>query len=178
MDSSHNRWSSISKRLNSGPNILSAFVLATTCMFSGCTGMNVDNTSANNSKNTSATHKQAPVVEDVAKSMEEEWGVRVLGISWSAAGYMLDFRYRVLDPEKAASLLNRRITPYLIVAKTGTKLAIPTSEKIGALRQSSEKVYPNRNYFMLFGNPGRMVKVGDKVTVVVGEFKAEQLTVR
>ena len=31
---------------------------------------------------------------------------------------------------------------------------------------------------MLFGNPGRMVKVGDKVTVVVGEFKAEQLTVR
>jgi hypothetical protein len=112
------------------------------------------------------------------KALLEDWGVEVVGIRQSAAGYMLDFRYRVLDAEKATPLLDRRIKPELVVAKSGATLKVPVPPKIGALRQSAKYVKPNRNYFILFGNPGRHVIPGDKVSVVIGDFKAENLTVQ
>jgi hypothetical protein len=105
------------------------------------------------------------------------WGIRVIGIRRTAADYMLDFRYRVLDAEKAAYLMNRKIKPQLIVEKNGRKLEVPVSSKIGPLRQSPKFTKADRNYFMFFANPGRSVQAGDKVTVVIGDFKAEHLVV-
>jgi hypothetical protein len=110
--------------------------------------------------------------------MRKDWGVEVIGIRQSAAGYMLDFRYRVLDAEKATLLLDRRIKPELKVAKSGATLKVPVPPKIGALRQSAKFVQAERNYFILFSNPGRHVMPGDKVSVVIGDFKAENLTVQ
>jgi hypothetical protein len=112
------------------------------------------------------------------QEMRKEWGVEVIGIRQSAAGYMLDFRYRVLDAKKATPLLDRRIKPELVVAKSGATLKVPVPPKIGALRQSAKHVKDNRNYFILFSNPGRHVLPGDKVSIVIGEFKAENLTVQ
>ena len=57
--------------------------------------------------------------------LEETWGIQVEGIRLSAAGYMLDFRYRVLDPEKAAALFDRKTKPYLIDQESGAKFMIP-----------------------------------------------------
>jgi len=105
------------------------------------------------------------------------WGIRVIGIRRTAADYMLDFRFRMLDPEKAAAIMNRKIKPQLIVEKNGSKLQVPVSAKIGPLRQSPKFAKVDRNYFMFFANPGRDVKAGDKVTVVIGGFKAEHLIV-
>jgi hypothetical protein len=34
-----------------------------------------------------------------------------------------------------------------------------------------------RTYFALFANPGRQIEAGDKVTVVIGDFRAEDLIV-
>lgn len=110
--------------------------------------------------------------------VENPWGVRVIGIRQSAAGYMLDFRFRVLDPQKAAALLDRRVKPVLIVEKNGVHLGVPVSAKIGALRQSAKFAKADKNYFMFFSNPGRKVKVGDRVSVVIGDFKTEQLLVQ
>lgn len=105
------------------------------------------------------------------------WGIEVLGVRRTSAGYMLDFRYRVTEPDKARLLLDRKVKPYVIVEGSGAELQVPVSPKIGPLRQSSSKVFADRNYFMLFGNPGRRVKAGDKVTVVVGDFRAEHVVV-
>lgn len=112
-------------------------------------------------------------------TLEEKWGVEVLGIHTTATGYLLDFRYRVLDAEKAAPLLDRRIKPgpYVIVEKDDARLGVPVSSKLGALRQTTFKVEANRNYFVLFSNPSRHVHPGDKVTVVIGDFKVEHLNV-
>jgi hypothetical protein len=111
-------------------------------------------------------------------SMEEAWGVKVVGIRPTAAGYMLDFRYRVTDAEKAKDLLDRRFKPQLIVEKSGATLAVPVTAKLGALRQYTKNIRADRNYFIFFGNPGRYVKSGDKVSIVIGQFKAENLTVQ
>ncbi len=110
-------------------------------------------------------------------ALRQKWGVEVLGIQATATGYMLDFRYRVVDAEKAAPLLDRRIKPYLIVEKDDARLEVPVTNKLGALRQTTKHVQANRNYFILFSNPARHVKSGDKVSVVIGDFVVENLSV-
>jgi len=120
--------------------------------------------------------KQA--AEDVVntESMEEKWGIQIAGIRLTASGFMLDFRYRVIDAKKAAPLFDRATNPYLIHQETGAKFMVPNPPKTGPLRTSNEP-QQGRVYWMFFGNPGRYVKPGDKVTVVIGDFKAENLTV-
>ncbi len=110
-------------------------------------------------------------------SLRDKWGVELLGIQTTATGYMLDFRYRVVDAEKAAPLLDRRIKPYIVVEKDEARLHVPVTNKLGALRQTTKDVKVNRNYFVLFSNPSRHVKSGDKVTVVIGDFVAKNLSV-
>lgn len=110
-----------------------------------------------------------------AESIEESWGIQIIGIRQTAAGHMLDFRYRVLDAEKAQILFQRKNKPYLIDQASGKVLAVPTTAKVGPLR-TSDKPQEGRIYWMFFANPG-VVKAGSKVTVVIGDFKAEDLTV-
>ena len=109
-------------------------------------------------------------------SLEEKWGVKVLSIKLSAEGHMLDFRYRVRDPEKAALLFDRGIKPYLVDDSTGAIFVVPEPPKVGALR-STRKPQTDRNYFVMFANPGRYVKKGNRITVMIGDFKAEHLVV-
>ena len=105
-------------------------------------------------------------------------GIKVEGIRLSAAGYMLDFRYRVLDPVKAAPLLDRKIQPYLLDEASGARLAVPDAPKVGRLRTTSRnKVIPGRNYYILFANPGRYLQAGSKVTLVAGDARISDLTV-
>ena len=111
-------------------------------------------------------------------SMEEQWGVKVESLRTSANGHLLDFRYRIKDPDKAVPLVDRRNKPYLIDQASGKVLAVPNTAKVGPLRATVRHGKPkqDRVYFVLFGNPG-VVKPGDQVTVVIGDFRAENLIV-
>jgi len=110
--------------------------------------------------------------------IEEHLGVRVEGLHLSSAGYMVDFRYRVLDPVKAAPLLDRKLSPYLLDEASGARLGVPDAPKVGQLRPTSRgNVIPGRTYFMLFANPGRYLKSGSKVTLVAGNALISHLTV-
>jgi hypothetical protein len=108
--------------------------------------------------------------------LEESWGIRILGLRLSAGGYMLDFRYRVLDPTKAAPLLDRSVKPHLIDQASGAKVIVPSPPKIGPLR-TTQAPQAGRSYFVIFANPGVYIERGSKVTVVIGDFRAEDLTV-
>jgi hypothetical protein len=115
------------------------------------------------------------------ESAEERWGVEPLGVRLSAAGTLLDFRLRVRSREKAAPLLVRKTPSYLIAEKSGGVLQVARSPKIGALRatvRSESMVKEGRIYGTLFANPGRFVKAGDEVTVVMGDFRAEHVVVQ
>lgn len=110
-------------------------------------------------------------------SLEDEWGIRVVGLRLTAGGRMLDFRYRVIDAEKALPVFSRKEKPRLVESTTGTTLGVPTSTKIGPLR-NSDKPIEGRDFFILFGNAGGVVKRGSRVSVVVGDFKLEDLVVQ
>jgi hypothetical protein len=111
------------------------------------------------------------------RQVEEAWGIQIRSLRRTAAGHMLDFRFKVLDPDKAAQLLRREDKPYLIHLSSGKKLAVPSMPKIGPLRPTAVKPEPNRVYFILFSNQGELVKKGNTVSIVIGDLRIENLTV-
>lgn len=110
-------------------------------------------------------------------SVREKWGIEITSLRMSGRGHLIDLRYRVFDPVKAAMVGDPRYQPCMIDQATGTKLKIPNTPKLGPLRQSSTRLEAGKIYFMLFANSGRLVKSGSKVTVTIGEFRVENLIV-
>jgi hypothetical protein len=115
-------------------------------------------------------------IKERTPPVEEQWGIEVQGISLSAAGYMLDFRYKVVDPAKATPVLMRSARLCLIDQATGAKVQVPVT-KIGSLRQTTLKPEAGRTYFVIFSNPGKFVRPGNKVTVAIGDMRIEDLVV-
>jgi hypothetical protein len=110
------------------------------------------------------------------KDLAERWGIEVTSARLTAHGHMVDFRYRVLDAEKAAPLFERQTKPRLIHEGSGKVLAVPQPAKTGALRNSNTP-QAGKIYWMFFGNAGKLVNPGDRVTVVIGDFRADHLVV-
>jgi hypothetical protein len=105
------------------------------------------------------------------------WGIDIVGVHPVSSGYMLRFDYRVVDPERAAVLRDRNARPFLIDEKSSTALAVPAMENVGELRQVAP-LEVGRTYYMIFGNPGKLVKPGNRVTLVAGSFRAEGMVVK
>jgi len=118
----------------------------------------------------------APASDAEAIDLAQQWGIEVTSIRLSTHNHMIDYRYRVLDADKAADLFKRQIKPHLIHQETGKVLAVPETAKLGPLRNSNIP-QEGRIYWMFFGNAGQLVKPGDKVTVVIGDFRVENLVV-
>ena len=114
-----------------------------------------------------------------AKELADNWGVELLGMRLTAAGMMLDFRFRVLDADKALPLFDQRIKPHIVAERSKIKLPVPMAAKVGAFRPTNrgKNIKADKTYYMIFGNPDRHVKAGEKVTVVIGDFKVEHLMV-
>jgi hypothetical protein len=126
-----------------------------------------------------ATTSEKEGAEAAAKeeSLAEKWGIEITSIRMTANDHMIDFRYKVLDEEKAKELFVRENKPYLIEQASGKVLAVPVTAKVGPLR-SSYNPQKGRIYWMFFGNTRGLVKSGSKVSVVIGEFRAENLVVQ
>ena len=107
---------------------------------------------------------------------KRKWGVEIIGVRLVSSKGMLRFDYRVLDAEKAKTLNDKKFNPYLVDEVSGAKLGVPEMDKVGKLRQSSE---PENGliYWMVFGNPSQLVKAGNRVDVVIGDFRAKGIVV-
>jgi len=105
------------------------------------------------------------------------WGVDSFEVKSVESGQMIRFSYRVIDAEKAKGVNDKKATPYLIDEKARVKLVVPSMEKVGQLRQSSTPE-PGKSYWMVFSNKGAFVKRGNRVSVVIGRFRVDGLTVQ
>lgn len=130
-----------------------------------------------------ATSTSAPPVQSASdwrmrQSLyyKRNWGVEIIGVKPVSSGYMLAFKYRVLDPEKAKLLNDRQTRAFLRDEATGNVLSVPAMENVGELRTGAAPV-ADRTYFMIFGNPGRLVKSGSRVSVVAGALHVDGLIV-
>ena len=106
------------------------------------------------------------------------WREDAVAVRLTAAGRMLDFRYRVTDPAKASVLLNRKTKAHAIHLPTGETLGVPRMARVGRMKSSAVEGKKDKVYFMFFDARRQQVKSGDRVTVVIGEHRFEGLAVQ
>ncbi len=128
-----------------------------------------------------ATHCAAAASEAgdnaAPQDLAERWGIEVTAIRLSAHGNMIDFRYRVLDADKASALGKPSVKPVLVDHDNGVQLHVPSMPKVGQMRSTAQRLQAGRIYTALFTNPGGAVKKGHKVSVAFGDCRAENLVV-
>ena len=104
------------------------------------------------------------------------WGIDTLSVRLVQSGELVRFSYRIVDPTRARVLNDKQTEARLEDPRVGVSLVVPTMEKVGQLRQTAAPE-AGRSYWMTFSNKGRRVARGDRVDVVIGQFRANNLIV-
>lgn len=122
-----------------------------------------------NRPSASTTQHGHPTAVISAAQLEEQYGLRVTLVGVTAGGGMVDFRFKVLDAEKAAMLLDHHDSmPQLIPVGSKVRLGIPGAH--------SPNYVNGKVYYMLYGNAGGIVQPGTKVQIAFGDVLLEALT--
>ncbi len=161
-------------------NVLSAVLIALTMlMFVGCAGNRKETATAQPATFSNETFDANNNGDSViVGQLRESAGIEVESIRLSSAGYMLDFRYRVVNSSLAIPILERSVSCYVIDQKSGAKMIVPVPPKVGSLRQKTVAPAEGKIYYIMFANPGRRVQSADKVTVVIDNLEIPDLIVQ
>jgi hypothetical protein len=118
--------------------------------------------------------------ESLTRSARNYYGVTLgvadMKVHRTNAGNLIRFTYRVTDPAKVKSLGDRQAKPVLVGHTSHAILQVPVMDKVGPLRQAP-KLEAGKEYWMVFSNKGDVVKTGERVSVVVGNFRVDGLRV-
>ena len=105
-----------------------------------------------------------------ASPLENRYGIRATLIEVTAAGGLIAFRFKVLDPEKAKEIVqDPENMPMLIAEDSGTTLKAP-----GTVRHNIT-LETDRGYYILYINTQGVVKPGTPVSVVIGGLRLEHM---
>jgi hypothetical protein len=124
-----------------------------------------------------ARHRVVPYRYQTHQVYTRTWGIDSLSIESVGSGETLRLRYRVLDPEKAITLIDGSSEAALLDPRAGVRLpGGPVGRGDGSGR--SGLVQAGGMYSVAFINEARRVLPGHRVSVSVGQFRAENLLVR
>ncbi|MEA2243887.1 MAG: hypothetical protein QOD24_3443 [Solirubrobacteraceae bacterium] len=118
-----------------------------------------------------AQHPLPPAVSPAG--LAERSGVRLIRVAVSGGGGLLDVRYQIVDPGKAAALHDAGTPPAVVYE--------PTNTPIEGLLMGHAPHAPQRvgvTSYLVFVNPGNIVHRGDRVSVILGGGRLEHVTVR
>lgn len=116
-------------------------------------------------------------IMDSATVLRDKWGIEIVRLKLTAAGHIVDLRYRVIDPVKSFPFFDTKVKPVLIDEQSGRGLSVYIAPRIGGMRQKTRKPEPGRIYFILFSNPGGLIKENSKVTFKIEDIKVEHIPV-
>ena len=109
-----------------------------------------------------------------AKGMAARYGIDVTLIAVSAAGGLIDFRYQVVDPDKANPVIHDiDLFPKLIEESTGATLAIRSLP-----HNHKKELEFGGSYFFLLPNANNAFHQGSRATLVIGDARLEHIAVR
>ena len=119
---------------------------------------------------------EAVIVPDQASveaAIEDQYGIRISMLAVTAGGGVVDFRFQVVDPEKANFYMHGPFEdlPVLLVEDSGT-LIKP--------REHTHHVNYEfgRTYYTIYRNPGGVVKAGSSITIILGDLRLSNVIVR
>jgi hypothetical protein len=112
-----------------------------------------------------------PIVS--AAGLVDRSGVKIVHVAITGGGGLIDLRYQVVDPDKAAAV-HDEATPPAIVDET-THVVV-NSLLMGHLHAGVYKT--GVTYYLVFENPGNLVQRGSRVSVLLGEAQVQHVPVQ
>jgi hypothetical protein len=107
------------------------------------------------------------------KEFEERFGVQIVLIAVAAGGDMVDLRFRVLNAEKARTVLQGGGASLALKVVDGDlTLLMPE----GAM--NTTRLQNGAEYYLLFGNPRGAIKPGTLIIVSIGDSYLEPMAAR
>ncbi|HWQ14412.1 MAG TPA: hypothetical protein VNL77_16550 [Roseiflexaceae bacterium] len=97
-------------------------------------------------------------------------GVRVMRVAVTAGGGMVDLRYQVIDPAKAAVIHDLDRPPAVVDEATGQVISQPWMQHAHA-----GEIHAGVTYYMLLVNPKGVITPGSRVSVVIGDARLEHV---
>ncbi len=112
--------------------------------------------------------------------MQQDWGVEPVHLRLTAGGYMIEFRYKILDVEKARILSSRKRTdfPQLQSLKSKAKLGVPYGPTVGYLKSNRWFHELGKMYIAMFSNGGKHLLRGDKVKIQIKDQLSTEFTIQ
>jgi cytochrome c-type biogenesis protein CcmE len=114
---------------------------------------------------------QRPVVD--GKGLEQRIGVKLVQVAVTGDGGLLDVRFQVVDPNTAADLHNAATPPAIVDEGTGI---VASSLFMGHEHHAPYEV--GLTYYLIFEDPGNVIRRGSKVSVLLGDAQVEHVVVR
>lgn len=106
-----------------------------------------------------------------AVAFQARSGVRISQVAVTGAGGLLDLRFQVLDPSRAASV--HSTPPMLVDENTGVVV-----NQLFMGHQHKGRMKAGQSYYLIFNNPGNLVERGSRVTVQLGTARVASIPVR
>jgi len=113
---------------------------------------------------------ERPVVS--AAGLAERSGVKITYVALTGGGGLVDLRYQVFDPDKANALHDKRTPPVLVDERTGV---VVHQLLMDHAHHGEHKV--GVKYYLVFNNPGNLVRRGSMVTVLLGNAEVQHVVV-
>ncbi len=104
-----------------------------------------------------------------AEGMAARYGITVNLIGVTAAGGLIEFRYQVVDPDKADQMIHDvTLLPIVVVEDSGATMVIS---------RPHHAVEPELGgtYFFLFANAHNAIRAGSQLTLVMGDSRLEHI---
>jgi hypothetical protein len=103
-------------------------------------------------------------------TIEDQYGIRINMVGATADGGLVDFRFVVVDPDKALAMLqDESKLPVMVAEDSGTLVNSAT------LMIAKHDLNPGGTYFLLYRNTQGAIKHGTPVTVKFGDLKLEHV---
>jgi hypothetical protein len=102
-------------------------------------------------------------------AIADKWGIRITHIAVLADGGLIDFRFQVLDPDKAAPLFELATRPIMIAEKTGKQV-----DSLYHPPHGHDVVAGQSQYFIYNDNHGA-IQSGTSVSVLLGDLRLEHV---
>ncbi len=112
-----------------------------------------------------------PIVS--AAGLAERSGVRIVQVAATGGGGLLDLRFQVLDPDKAAAVHDEVTPPAIVDEATGL---VVNSLLMGHAHGGRYKA--GLTYYLVFENPGNLVHRNGKVSVLLGDAQVLHVVVK
>lgn len=122
------------------------------------------------------TDTSAPPVPPTSSNPGVEYGVEVASLRLTAGGTALDFRYKVVDPDKAA-VVGREGGPSYLLTQDGRRISPRNVQQIGDYYFARHLDQAGRTYSTWFANQGGALQTGDLVSVVIGDLHIANIRV-